>query len=111
MQVGNCVTVTELEQPARAGLGNALIRHARTTGTDFSIQVEVRFHDQMPRSSRSRVRFVRESITLQFKGNDLEMRTMLFVCYHTWESPMFREISRKRRRELIDARVELLTRP
>jgi hypothetical protein len=33
---------------------------------------------------------------------------MLFVCYPTWESPMFRGISRKRRRELIAKRIELL---
>jgi hypothetical protein len=46
---------------------------------------------------------------LGFKGDDLDMRTMLFTCYHTWEAPMFREISRKRRRELIAKRIELLT--
>jgi hypothetical protein len=34
---------------------------------------------------------------------------MLFVCYHTWESSMFREIPRKRRRELIAKRLDLLT--
>jgi hypothetical protein len=37
------------------------------------------------------------------------MRTMLLVCYHSWESPMFREISRKRRRDQITKRIELLT--
>ena len=46
---------------------------------------------------------------LGFKSDDLEMHTMLFDCYHSWESPMFREISRKRRRELITRRIELLT--
>jgi AcrR family transcriptional regulator len=46
---------------------------------------------------------------LGFTGDDLDMRTMLFTCYHTWEAPMFREISRKRRRELIAKRIELLT--
>ena len=46
---------------------------------------------------------------LGFKGDDLDMRTMLFTCYHTWEAPMFREVSRKRRRELIAKRMELLT--
>jgi AcrR family transcriptional regulator len=46
---------------------------------------------------------------LGFTGDDLDMRTRLFVCYHTWEAPMFREISRKRRRELIAKRIELLT--
>jgi len=47
---------------------------------------------------------------LGFTGDDLEMRTMLFTCYHSWESPMFREISRKRRRDQIAKRIELLTR-
>jgi len=45
---------------------------------------------------------------LGFTGDDLDMRAMLFTCYHTWEAPMFREISRKRRRELIAKRIELL---
>jgi len=44
------------------------------------------------------------AMSLQLPG-----RTMLFVCYHSWESPMFREISRKRQRELIAKRIELLT--
>jgi AcrR family transcriptional regulator len=46
---------------------------------------------------------------LGFTGDDLDMRTMLFTCYHSWEGPMFREISRKRRRDLIAKRIELLT--
>jgi len=60
--------------------------------------------------NRLRLDFVRKAFSdLYFKGEDLEMRTMLFVCYHSWESPMFREISRKRRRNLIAKRIELLT--
>jgi AcrR family transcriptional regulator len=47
---------------------------------------------------------------LGFTGDDLEMRKMLFTCYHTWEAPMFPEISRKRRRELISKRIDLITR-
>ena len=46
---------------------------------------------------------------LGFTGDDMDMRTMLFTCYHTWETPMFREISRKRRLELIAKRIDLLT--
>jgi hypothetical protein len=38
------------------------------------------------------------------------MRTMLLVRYHSWESPMFPEISRKRRHDQIAQRIELLTR-
>ena len=60
---------------------------------------------------RIRLKFVGQAFReLGFTGDDLEMRAMLFVCYHTWEAPMFRQLSRKRRRELIDGRVELLTR-
>jgi AcrR family transcriptional regulator len=60
--------------------------------------------------NRTRLNFVGKAFSeLAFKGDDLEMRTMLFVCYHSCESPMFREISRKRRRELIAKRIELLT--
>ena len=61
--------------------------------------------------NRLRLGFLRDAFReLGFTGDDLEMRTMLFLCYHTWESSMFREISRKRRRELIAKRIELLTR-
>ena len=61
------------------------------------------------RANRLRLEFARNALSeLGFKGDDLEMRAMLFVCYHSWESPMFREISRKRRRELINKRIELL---
>jgi AcrR family transcriptional regulator len=60
--------------------------------------------------NRLRLDFVGGAFSeLGFKGDDLDMRSMLFVCYHTWESPMFREVSRKRRRELIAKRIELLT--
>jgi hypothetical protein len=45
-----------------------------------------------------------------FSDDEAEVRAMLFVCYHTWEAPMFPEISRKRRRELIAKRIALLTR-
>lgn len=57
-----------------------------------------------------RLDFVSQALSeLGFQGNDLQMRAMLFVCYHTWETPMFREIPEKHRRELIESRVELLT--
>jgi len=61
--------------------------------------------------NRRRLDFVSRAFSdLGFRGDDLDMRSMLFVCYHTWESPMFREIPRKRWRELIAKRIELLTR-
>ena len=59
---------------------------------------------------RIRTDFISKAFSeLGFSGDELDMRSMLFVCYHTWESTMFRGISRKRRRELITRRIELLT--
>ena len=46
---------------------------------------------------------------LGFTGDDLEMRTLLFVCYELGAA-MLTELSRERRRALITKRVELLTR-
>jgi AcrR family transcriptional regulator len=61
--------------------------------------------------NRMRLGFVRDTFgELGFTGDELEMRTMLFVCYHAWESTTFQEISRKRRRGLILKRIDLLTR-
>ena len=60
--------------------------------------------------NRVRVGFIRDAFSeLGFTGDDADMRAMLFVCYHTWESTMFREMSRKRRGALIAKRIELLT--
>ena len=61
--------------------------------------------------NKKRMDFVRCAFAeLGFEGDDLEMRTMLYVCYQTWESPTFREIPRKRRYQLIARRIDLLTR-
>jgi AcrR family transcriptional regulator len=47
---------------------------------------------------------------LGFKGDELEMRTRLFACYHTWERAMFSKDSKKSLRKLIKRRVDLLSR-
>jgi AcrR family transcriptional regulator len=60
--------------------------------------------------NRIRLDFLRDAFrALGFTGDDLEMRAMMFVCYHTWEVSTFQEISRKRLRSLIAKRIELLT--
>ena len=47
---------------------------------------------------------------LGFTGEDLEMRTRLFVIYHSWERTTFWKDSKKKLRSLIDRRLKLLLR-
>ena len=62
------------------------------------------------KANKLRMDFIRKAFSeLGFTGDDLEMRTMLFACYHTWEATMFPGVSRKRRRELIGKRLDFLT--
>jgi AcrR family transcriptional regulator len=59
---------------------------------------------------QARLDFVKATLAeLGLSGDDLDMRSLLFVCYHTWEGPMFPEIPVQRRRELISKLIDLLT--
>ena len=46
---------------------------------------------------------------LGIEGEDAEMRAMTFLCYVTWEPHTFHEVTRKKRRSMIAARVKMLT--
>jgi AcrR family transcriptional regulator len=60
--------------------------------------------------NKKRLEFISGALQeLGFTGEDLEMRTLLFACYHSCESLMFREISSEHRRRLIEKRVGLIT--
>jgi AcrR family transcriptional regulator len=63
------------------------------------------------RVNRTRLDLVSQAFAeLGFTGDELEMRALLFLGYLSAEGPMFPELSRKRRRELIEGRIDLLTR-
>jgi len=90
--------------------GEAVVALLFPVGDDIRACADAGAARAVKKANRLRLDFVRKALPeLGFKGEDLEMRTMLFVGYHSWESPMFREISRKRRREQIARRVDLLT--
>jgi AcrR family transcriptional regulator len=97
-----------LRKAAEAILDNNLARH------DMAVRQWARKDKEAEKVVRkvtqSRLRFAGQALReLGFEGDDLDMRAMLFVCYHTWEATMFRELSRKRRRDLIARRIDLLT--
>ena len=80
---------------------SAMIHWAKT---DTSIATRV------SKIYRLRMKFIEEMFSkLGFKGVDLEMRTRLFVCYHSSERTMFWKESKKSLKALIQKRVELLT--
>ena len=47
---------------------------------------------------------------LGFTGEELEMRTRLFVVYHSWERTAFPKDSKKKLRSLVDRRLRFLLR-
>ena len=62
------------------------------------------------KANKLRLEYVSNTLKeLGFKGDDLAMRAMLYIAYHSWETTVFSDVPRKRRRELIARRVELIT--
>lgn len=58
---------------------------------------------------RMRLEFVRGIFSeLGFRGQQLEMRTRLFVCYHSWEQAMFDDLSKEERHKLLRLRHKML---
>ena len=45
---------------------------------------------------------------LGFIGDELEMRTRLFVCYHSWEDTMFPDLSDQKHSKLLKLRYKYL---
>jgi AcrR family transcriptional regulator len=45
---------------------------------------------------------------LGFEGDELEMRTRLFVCYHSWEDTMFPDLSNQKHSKLLKLRYKYL---
>ena len=61
--------------------------------------------------NRIRLKFIKQAfLDYGFTGDDAETRALMFTVYHTWETPMFSEISRKRRHQLIKRRISILLR-
>lgn len=62
------------------------------------------------RVTKVRYQFIRQMFSdLGFEGDELEMRTMLLVCYQTWESDTFGEMSDRKRSRMRNRRYELLS--
>lgn len=68
--------------------------------------------DLVNRVYQMRLDFIRSTFSeMGFEGKDLEMRTHLFVCYHSWERTMFGKLSKSKRSKWLKMRCELLCTP
>ena len=60
--------------------------------------------------TRDRMEFIGGAFAdLGFTGEELEMRTRLFVCYTMWERTTYPRVAKKHLRKLIAGRIKLLT--
>jgi len=112
--VASNIEITTLKPKARLVKVAQMIIDHDLTRYDMAIHQWARHAPDVARIvrkvNRRRFVFVREAFSeLCFEGEDLKVRTMLFIGYHTWETAMFSEISRKRRRNQITRRIEILT--
>ena len=59
---------------------------------------------------QKRLDFIRKTFReLGYEGDELEMRTFLFVCYNSWEMTMFGRVSERKLARLQKLRNNLLT--
>ena len=108
------VEVDALEPKARLIKSAEMIHELDLTRYEIGIRQfalrDKRAFRAVKKANNLRAEFIRKAFSeLGFTGDDLEMRTMLFACYHTWETSMFPDVPRKRRKELIGKRLDLLT--
>jgi AcrR family transcriptional regulator len=108
------VALLELEPRSRLIAAAEMILDHDLGSLDMAIRLWAQRDPTAARAVRKinklRLAYAREALEeLGFEGDEAEMRAMVFVLYHALESSVFREVSRKRRRELITSRVEMLT--
>ena len=93
---------------------SSMIRKHNLTKFNLSIRAWAE-HDEMAAETvaqvyQKRLGFLRETFReLGFKGDELEMRALLFVCYHSWETSMYGGESERKLTRLQKLRIKLLT--
>ena len=108
------VEINALEPKARLTKCAEMILELDLTRYELGIRqfalVDDRARRAVMKTNKLRQEFIRQAFSdLGLVGEDLDMRTMLFACYHTWEASMFPNISRKKRKAMISKRIDLLT--
>jgi AcrR family transcriptional regulator len=72
-------------------------------------KLDQQVHKVVKKVVKMRIDYLRAIFAeLGFEGDELEMRTRLFVCYHSWEDTMFRDLSNQQHSKLLKLRYKYL---
>jgi hypothetical protein len=89
------------------------IRDKRLTKYDLAMNSWAKLNSQVHKAVRKVVKMRLDYLQgifaeLGFEGDELEMRTRLFVCYHSWEETMFPDLSNQKNSKLLKLRYNYL---
>jgi hypothetical protein len=72
-------------------------------------KLDPQVHKVVKKVVKMRLDFIRGIFNeLGFKGDELEMRARLFVCYHSWEGTTFPDLSNQKHSKLLKLRHKYL---
>ena len=92
----------------------SLLRNHNLTKYELSIRAwaahDPKVAEVVAQVYRQRMDYIREVFEqLGFSGDELEMRTALYICYHGWENTVYGGESERKLARLQKLRLELLT--
>lgn len=92
----------------------SLLRNHNLTKYELSIRAWAAYDPKVAeivaQVYRQRMDYIREVFRqLGFSGDELEMRTTLYICYHSWETTVLGGESERKLARLQKLRLELLT--
>ena len=105
--------VIKLDPKKRLLTTMELIRDKNLAKYDLAMTLWAKLDSQVQRVVRKVVRMRLDYLRaifaeLGFEGDELEMRTRLFVCYHSWEDTMFPDLSNQKHSKLLKLRYKYL---
>ena len=105
--------VTKLDPKKRLLTTMEMIRDKQLTKYDLAMnswaRLDSHVHKVVKKVVKMRLDYLRGIFAeLGFEGDELEMRTRLFVCYHSWEDTMFPDLSDQKHSKLLKLRYKYL---
>ena len=105
--------VAKLDPKKRLLTTMEMIRDKQLTKYDLAMNSWARLdshaHKVVSKVVKTRLNYLRVIFAeIGFEGDELEMRTRLFVCYHSWEDTMFPDLSNQKHSKLLKLRHKYL---